>query len=379
MPYIARGQTGIRPYQPEEEETPTYVKAAKVAGTGTQVGLSSKIALDKLKESALNRSGVLSKQIADTTTNQLVNMFVRDETAIKGSDAVMPGKLGEIEQMGRDFLKGTSTPTFERVKLNPAIQDQYSYDEIYEMLEKDYSSDTVDTLLRPETTTDEFFSSYPSEKVIEYGKQGKDSRAVYQGDIFQNVKDINKYQNYKPQDANIIDYGELKPDLTPQDKYGMDLLKDTGSSTESYMSTQYSAPSLDKATKLKLDETAEMINSSNEKLTSKLEDLTAPEVPTKLWSGEAVKGTKMLDPSTWTRGGEVMGTLGKIGTGINMASGAYEIGSTLVDAFEDGELDWENGKDLIQGSVKLATPYLVAAGPAGWAVLGANQLWEMFD
>ena len=94
--------------------------------------------------------------------------------------------------------------------------------------------------------------------------------------------------------------------------------------------------------------------------------------------GEFSKGVETgLQPGNFTQSSEAVGlttdasklgnVAGKVGTGIAVASGVHR-------AFTE-----EDTHEKIHGAIQAATPWLMAAGPIGWAVAGINLVWDMLD
>ena len=121
--------------------------AKGVAGVGALTQKSLSI-LDKSRESALKRSGVLSHQLP--TTNEvtgvkdtLTSLFVRDPSI----QELQKNRLLVPDVMER-YVKGATTKTFDRVMLNPKIAKEYSYADLESELKGlKYSDDTIANLL----------------------------------------------------------------------------------------------------------------------------------------------------------------------------------------------------------------------------------------
>ena len=59
---------------------------------------------------------------------------------------------------------------------------------------------------------------------------------------------------------------------------------------------------------------------------------------------------------------------------VGQVQGAKRIGDALSDGFQA-----EDAGEVIKGAVSLAQPFLIASGPAGWAVLGASVLHDLYE
>jgi hypothetical protein len=70
-------------------------------------------------------------------------------------------------------------------------------------------------------------------------------------------------------------------------------------------------------------------------------------------------------------GGGVKGVLGKAG----QVAGLYRAGKALTEFDED---PYQATEDVVQGMIGFATPALLAAGPMGWTVLGLSFLEDVF-
>lgn len=85
---------------------------------------------------------------------------------------------------------------------------------------------------------------------------------------------------------------------------------------------------------------------------------------------EAIEGAA---PAVASKIGEVGGKAlevgGKFATGINVATGAKR----TLEGMKKGDFE-----ETVQGGIQAASPWLLASGPAGWAVLGASFLEDMF-
>ena len=81
--------------------------------------------------------------------------------------------------------------------------------------------------------------------------------------------------------------------------------------------------------------------------------------------------------STISKGKDIAKFAGKAGQVAGQIGGVVRAGKALSDG-----LQAEDIPEIAKGTVGVATPWLVAAGPAGWSVLGAaalHDLYEMWD
>ena len=77
--------------------------------------------------------------------------------------------------------------------------------------------------------------------------------------------------------------------------------------------------------------------------------------------------------STISKGEKAAKFAGQAGQVTGQVAGAVRIGNALSDGLDKGDIG-----EIAKGAVGVATPWLVAAGPAGWAVLGAAALHDLF-
>tara|TARA_Y100000592_G_C5412388_1_gene288766 strand:- start:173 stop:1147 length:975 start_codon:yes stop_codon:yes gene_type:complete len=66
-----------------------------------------------------------------------------------------------------------------------------------------------------------------------------------------------------------------------------------------------------------------------------------------------------------------------VGKGMQVAgqlAGAYRAGKALSDGYQHEDIP-----EIAKGAVAMASPWLVAAGPAGWAVIGAAALHDLYE
>ena len=68
--------------------------------------------------------------------------------------------------------------------------------------------------------------------------------------------------------------------------------------------------------------------------------------------------------------GDFAKSAGKVASVASQVYGGYRVAKVV------GKGDVE---EVIHGAIQLATPALIAAGPAGWAVLGLSYLEDVFD
>lgn len=63
--------------------------------------------------------------------------------------------------------------------------------------------------------------------------------------------------------------------------------------------------------------------------------------------------------------------VGKVaGTALGLATGGMQIAKGVEE---------ERPEEVIHGALHAASPFLAAAGPAGWAVIGVNTVWDLLD
>ena len=96
---------------------------------------------------------------------------------------------------------------------------------------------------------------------------------------------------------------------------------------------------------------------------------TTVEVGSEL-AGEAAEKASALS-KTLKGAGKVAEVAGQVMGGFKAAGGVEEL-------FKKGGDKGQGVEDIIQGSISMASPWLVAAGPVGWTVLGANFLEDLF-
>ena len=86
--------------------------------------------------------------------------------------------------------------------------------------------------------------------------------------------------------------------------------------------------------------------------------------------GIAEKGAGLIGK----QGGKVLGKVaGKAAPVISGVTGALD----AIKSFEAGKIG-QGVEDTIQAGIGVASPFLLASGPAGWAVLAASFLEDMF-
>tara|TARA_R110000824_G_scaffold110418_1_gene258391 strand:+ start:12692 stop:13732 length:1041 start_codon:yes stop_codon:yes gene_type:complete len=315
--------------------------AAKVTGS-VQKGLDT---LDKLHEKQLKNSGLLDDkaftvELPDVNNElQKIDMFKR-----------APGNPVSLNPI--DYVKNTTKGAFDRVQVNPQfIEEGGDFNDIVTTLsDRGFSEDSIlsianqskgvvsvppefasmdlgpNTIVDPNLTREEFLSS----KEMDLGI----------------TEDITK--------GNTISSIQAKAGKSFTDAgFNLDVKGDVSALGKSIFGK--GAELVDDVTKFVPDKIVKSLDV--------LEDMA---------SGA---GGKILEA-----GGKVGGLAGKALPIAGQVMGGLKSVKGLTNIFKEGGDKAQGVEDAVQGAIMVAAPFLISAGPVGWAVLGASFLEDMlFD
>ena len=357
-------------YDPMKEEVQEQgVGVASVGASTVKFGTDITNTANKLNEMELTSTGLENYAFNQNIDGQIVPTKLFERTPLEGKNIV--GK----------YLKGSFTDPHKRLKLNKEALQNFSYkfegndltgeSGVRQMMtDKGISSENIDKYF-PSNAEDKLqgtdtlagkLSSKVS-KVKENFTQFTDDRSWRlmppheKIKIYKDGQVINKMSEVTDKIASIPD-GDVASKLITEG--GAELASDIASDVA---------------------ETAgeEILKKGGEEVLKKGGEELAEEGLKKL--GE--EGAKKIGEEAGKLGLQGVGKLaadlgGKALSAVGMAKGALQAGSGVKGILE-GDVNYKNVSDVAHGAVAAATPALLAAGPAGWAVIGVNTVWDLLD
>tara|TARA_R100000808_G_C2143095_1_gene150859 strand:- start:1063 stop:2274 length:1212 start_codon:yes stop_codon:yes gene_type:complete len=384
------GQELARPLskatQPKTKGPTPAQRAEKIS---TNTAKTTKL-MDDLKEKKVTRSGLLSDkkyQFQDTnpdsfTEGELLDIFERTPMESSGDTVIH-----DIWDFGKEAWTGSP---WERIKPTDEAINQLGVQEIGDILKQDGFEDSqIQTILgankdkwtpssmEPTSLVSEEIAgaSTPEnlKELSELNKVINDNASEVVNEsvevtktLDEHLKSFEKAPSLSPEyeDVEWIDspgegFGDLAGDVDSLDEY-YELYGATGETTEV-------AEALDA-----LSTTAETAETGRDalKIAEQADKVGVLQSLDNLNKTSKIGGSigKTLELGGTASG--ITGQLGQVAGGVKAAGGVHKLG-------KKGERG-QGIEDIIQGTIAMASPALIAAGPVGWAVLGISAMEDLF-
>tara|TARA_R100000951_G_scaffold84108_1_gene71860 strand:+ start:1408 stop:2466 length:1059 start_codon:yes stop_codon:yes gene_type:complete len=338
----------------QSSDEPKDNKVAKTLGSALKTSASVTQSLDKLNEASLKKSGLLTKQtkvVNPDGTSDLINTFIRNP---KVND-VKPFKIfgKEIPRPLKKYMKSVTADPYNRVQLNPKINlNAESYNTIVSDLEKSgFSQNQINRITRE--TGESMIGQSFSKKAIQTSEVPGASLGPTTMDT-PVVIDPNKFNTYRPEMAGSL----------PVDRNTLGFNNDMLDSLNEIKNSKI--PELNPYVDPLSPQSVQKIGSSGIEKTINPKSLLPDPATT-----SAKNTTNFISKFASSKTGKVVGKGMQV---ANQAAGAYRGYKALEDGFQEEDIP-----EIAKAAVQIATPWLVSAGPAGWAVLGASALHDLYE